>query len=426
MKPVVPARKVVHVTECAASGVLGFLILATHELAASGLTQTVVYSRRPDSPPDLESRFPAGVRLVELPPPAAGHRRYLARLRDTLIAECEVVDETAVHLHSSKAGFLGRLALLGLRRRPRLYYSPHGLAFLDRRWLLPSLAFAALEWLAARVDATLVGCSRSEAQLLTRLGGGRPARVLENAVDDRFFAVRPLGTSVPQVVTIGRVCRQKAPERFAALATRFQIAEVEARFVWIGDGDPSDVELLRAAGVKVTGWLPPERVAHRLSRAAVYVQTSRWEGMPLSVLQALAAGVPSVVTDVVGNRDAVRQGLTGYVVGSQEEMLMAVRRLLGDGDLHARFARAARADARRRFSAAALRARLCRLYGLPLPDPEADVLPQGVHALHRIARDRRGPLHDDAVPERPATADVGPVVDAGALPEDPPPRAARA
>jgi glycosyltransferase involved in cell wall biosynthesis len=288
---------------------------------------------------------------------------YYRRLREQLRDEVAQHRYAAVHLHSSKAGFMGRMALAGTTRPP-LFYSPHGLAFLDRRYLVPSLAFATLERIAARVDATLVGCSEGEAALLKRVGG-RNVRVVENTVPDAFFAIERRPLDPPVVMTMGRVCRQKGPEFFAELAARFHLAEVPASFVWVGNGDAAGEATLRAAGVKVTGWVPPEQVRQHLAQASVYVQTSLWEGMPLSVLQALASGLPCVVTDVVGNRDAVQQGITGYVARHPEALAMCVRRLLVDAELYARMSRAARADARERFTGRNLRRRLFRLYGLP-------------------------------------------------------------
>lgn len=361
------APKIVHATECLAAGTLTFLAQATRELARAGVRQVLVFSRRPDTPANVENMFDPRVELVEIAPPGRHPVRYFKALRRALLRQLQDMDEVTIHLHSSKAGFVGRLALLGLRARPRVFYSPHGLSFLNRRYLLPSLVFTALEWLAARVDSTLVGCSRSEAQLLDGLGSRRPAVVLENAVDDSFLRIQHQGSQPPLVISMGRVCYQKAPEIFAAMATRFQIAEVPARFVWIGEGDRASEDRLRAAGVEVTGWLDRAGVQALLSQARVYVQTSRWEGMPLSVLQALAAGVPCVVTDAVGNRDAVRQGITGFVVKRPEEGLVCLRRLLHDDALWQRFSSAAREDATKRFSGASFRARLLRLYRLGRP-----------------------------------------------------------
>lgn len=361
-----PNKRIVHVTECLAGGTLKFLLLATCQLAQGELRQTLLYCRRPDSPPDVESLFDPRVELIRLETPRGLHFSYFRALRAALRRELADADVCAVHFHSSKAGFFGRLALLGIGRRVASFYSPHGLIFLDRRLVLPALLYRVLEGLAAKVNVELVGCSRSEARLLSRIGK-RHAYLLENGVDDAFFQVRRRDTGQPLVVTTGRVCRQKAPECFAALAARFQIADVDARFVWIGGGDPRAEAQLRAAGVEVTGWVQREEVTRLLAGAAVYVQTSRWEGMPLSVLEALAAGVPCVVTDVVGNRDAVEHGQSGYVVNTLEEMVLAVDRLLNDAALRHRLSTAAREQARRRFSAASLRERLYRLYGLSAP-----------------------------------------------------------
>jgi glycosyltransferase involved in cell wall biosynthesis len=365
-----PAPRIIHVTESMAAGTLTFLAQATRQLAEAGMRQTVLYSRRPETPADLAAMFDPAVSLIELPPPSAGLVRYVRTLREELLRRLVDPDVAAIHLHSSRAGFVGRLALLGTRRRVPLFYSPHGLAFLNRQYWLPSVCYAALERLGARLGGTLVGCSRGEAALLTQLGG-EPARLLENAVEDEFFHVARREAKPPLVLSIGRVCRQKAPERFAEIAARFHIAEIPARFVWVGGGDAAGEACLRASGVEVTGWVSPEQVREWLEQASCYVQTSRWEGMPLSVLQALAAGVPCVVNDAVGNRDAVRQGITGYVVKQTDEMVMTIQRLLQDETLRRRFSLAARRDAQERFSNESFRRRLLQLYGLRDAGPTA-------------------------------------------------------
>jgi glycosyltransferase involved in cell wall biosynthesis len=359
-----PAPHIVHVTECLASGTMNFLMQATRELAAAGASQVLLYSRRPDTPADVRSLFDRRVEMIELPPLGRAYIGYARAMRRAMLAELDDGRDVTIHLHSSKAGFLGRLALMGLRRPPKVYYSPHGLSFLNRRYLAPSVAFRALEWVAARaVASTAVGCSHGEAALLSGIGP-TAARVLENAVDDSFFNIEPAPSTPPVVVTMGRVCYQKAPERFAEMAARFQIADVPARFVWIGTGDAVAEARLRAAGVHVTGWVDQAQVQRLLGEASIYVQTSRWEGMPLSVLQALAAGLPCVVTNVVGNRDAVRQGITGFVSDDADALLVSARRLLQDESLRQRMAQAARQDALERFAGSSFRARLCRLYGL--------------------------------------------------------------
>lgn len=352
---------IVHATECLAAGTLTFLVQATRALAEQGVEQVLLFARREDTPAGYASLFDPRVRLQELPSARTSLPAFSRALATALRQHARDRRCRAIHLHSSRAGFVGRLALAGLRRRPPILYSPHGLAYLDTRLLLPSLAFRTLEWLAARVPATMVGCSASEAALLGSLSRN-PTRVLENPVDDACLALQPAAAPAPTVVAIGRICRQKAPERFAALAARFRIAEHPARFIWVGSGDARRTAELRAAGVEVTGWVDAARVRDILGSAAVCVQTSRWEGMPLSVLQALAAGVPCVVTDAVGNRDAVRHGITGFVMRHFDGMVAGVARLLDDPALRQRFSDAARRDAAERFAPAVFASALARLY----------------------------------------------------------------
>jgi glycosyltransferase involved in cell wall biosynthesis len=199
--------------------------------------------------------------------------------------------------------------------------------------------------------------------LLRRLSK-RTAFVLENPVSPEYFASdRSESTEPLYVVTVGRLCEQKAPDVFAELAVRFAIAESEAKFVWIGGGETRYEQILRDSGVEVTGWLSQAQVRERLQRAAVYVQTSRWEGMPMAVLQALAMGLPCVVTNVVGNRDAVRHGKTGFIARDMDRMALHVAELADNAALRLRMGQAAHADAMKRFSSARFRQSLLQLYG---------------------------------------------------------------
>jgi glycosyltransferase involved in cell wall biosynthesis len=355
--------RIVHVTECLAGGMLGYLEQAMRELDDMGFEQTLLYSKRPDTPEDATGRLPQRVRSFELPPARGTHLDFLRALPQSLQRVLEGTAPVVVHLHSSKAGFAGRLALRQLTRGGvRCLYSPHGLPFLNARRQLASAVFYWLEWLAGRMSPFQpVGCGRGEADLLERLTH-RPAFVLENPVADEFFEISRAPVSPPMVISIGRACEQKAPEVFAELAVRAHIDEIDVQFVWVGGGDPQREAYLRAAGVKVTGWVNAEQVRHYLGQCAAYVQTSRWEGMPLSVLQAMAAGVPCVVSDVVGNRDAVTHAKTGLIGADSDALMRNLVTLLENPALAKKLGQAARQDAWVRFSRARFRQRLRELY----------------------------------------------------------------
>jgi glycosyltransferase involved in cell wall biosynthesis len=354
---------VIHATECAASGTLNVLAALSHELAAAGARQLIVYSERPETPANLAALFPARVEFVRVPPARGLHAKFAADFWRALSGAVRAFKPDVLHLHSSKAGFLGRVARLAMRWPCRTFYSPHGLAFLDPDRRLRNAIVRSIEHLAARTGAEPVGCSAGEAELLTRLSGRR-ALLLENPVDERFLEIVAMPSQVRTVVTLGRLSRQKAPENFAAVARLVRQRRPDLRFEWIGDGDAHFKRELMAAGCEVTGWCTREQVAVHLAHAHVYLQTSRWEGLPISVIQALAAGVPCVVNDCIGNRDAVTHGLSGFVAGSIEEMARHVGALADDASLRARLGAAARTEARRRFGHAAFRAQVRQLYDL--------------------------------------------------------------
>ncbi len=258
--------QIIHATECLAAGTLAFLVQATRELAEAGARQTLVFSRRPDTPADVASLFDHRVELVEIAPPGGLHVRYLRDLRRAVLRPLQDVRQCG----AAPALVQGRLPRAagdaGPARRPRIFYSPHGLSFLNRRQRLRSAAFRSLEWLAARVDATLVGCSRSEAALLGRVGR-RPARVLENAVDDSFFAVRGTKTRRRWWSAMGRVCFQKAPERFAHAGHALSHRRCCRR---ASSGSATAMPRARRScappGVEVTGWVGRDEVQRLLGR----------------------------------------------------------------------------------------------------------------------------------------------------------------
>ena len=354
--------RVIHATECAAAGTLSVIVSLAHELAAAGARQTIVYCPRAETPPDLEALFPAGVEFVAVPAAHGLHLAFVTNFSAALARAVREFEPDVLHLHSSKAGFLGRMVRALYRWPCRVLYSPHGLSFLDPDKHVRNALFRSLEWLVAGLGAVPVGCGRGEAELLARLSG-REALLLENPVDEFFVGVQRSPAAVPTVMTIGRLSRQKAPERFAAVARSVRRHTPEARFIWVGDGDAGYRTVLEEAGCEVTGWCTRAAVAQHLGQAHVYLQTSRWEGMPISVIQALAVGVPCVVNDCIGNRDAVENGVDGFVA-APDALADRVLQLLGDAPLRERFGAAARVEAARRFGRSAFRAQVRQIYGI--------------------------------------------------------------
>lgn len=234
-------------------------------------------------------------------------------------------DPDVVHLHSSKAGLAGRLAIRG--RRPTVF-QPHAWSF-DAAG--GPLAVAARTWerLGARWTHRLLCVSAAERAAGRAAGVGGHAVVVPNGVDTDRFAPAPaaparaalgLGDG-PVVLCAGRVARQKGQDLLLEAWPTVRAAVPDATLVLLGDGP--DAPRWRAA-------YPDPSVLWRgavadpapfYAAAAVLALPSRWEGMPLVALEALSSGRPVVGFDVSGVREAV--GDAGAVVAPGDTAALA-------------------------------------------------------------------------------------------------------
>ncbi|MBU9214190.1 glycosyltransferase [Burkholderia gladioli] len=340
--------KIVHIVESSATGTLSMVRLIANRLAREGHKVHIVYSLRPDTPPELAAMFDARVSLRHVQMKEVGLLRTVMQLRAAL----NEIEPDVVHLHSSFAGFLGRLSALFTLPNAAFFYSPHCISFMRRDISgLKRLIFVGLEWIASVRQCLYVACSESEGRAI-RAWLRQPVVVVENAVScvpssaSPGYVRRPVN-EIACVVTVGGIRVQKNPELFARIAHRMRARGT--RFVWIGDGDEAAKARLADAGVEITGWLPHDEVARRLECADVYLSTSSWEGMPVSVIEAMLAGRPVVVSDCPGNVDVVRHLQTGLIYTSAADAVAWLERLAGDMALRRELSRLALREARHRY-----------------------------------------------------------------------------
>lgn len=226
----------------------------------------------------------------------------------SLRAAADALQPDIVHAHSSHAGAYVRLAL-GKAWQPRIVYTPHCYAF-ERTDISRPLrrAFWLIEAALSFRGFQVAACSPLEASLARSLPGRQRVTYVPNIASPPPVAAEPVPPDVTVVAAAGRVTAQKAPWLFAAAARSCGSASPSGsgrvRWVWIGGGEADQEALLRAAGVEVTGWLPREAALRRLAASQLYVHTASWEGAPMTLLEAAAAGVP-----VIARRTAAMEAL---------------------------------------------------------------------------------------------------------------------
>lgn len=386
---------ILHVVESFAAGTLRIVCQMVNGQASDGHRVSLAYSLREETPQDWREHLDARVEVHHLP-----MRRALSPLADfkSLLALMRLVARLRpdiAHLHSSKAGALGRIASLRFTG-VRWYFSPHGLSFLQSS--TPGQVhpvYLTLERLLARMPAAMVACSPSEAQLIERYLGRTPLLV-PNGIALECIRSGPAPTSGRAVTvgTAGRISPARHPELFARVARR--LTGRGLRFVWLGSGEPQAQDELRRAGVEVSGWLPHSKLLELLGGLDVYLQCSRWEGLPVAVMEAMASGLPVVATDIVGNRDLVRHGKTGWLATSEDGLVAGVERLAQDPALRLSWGAAAREHVLNSHSTHNMMRQLYQAYGLRSTQ---DISPMDAAAglpyidLSRASMAKGGPMH---------------------------------
>lgn len=362
-------KKILHVVESFGGGVFNQLRTYINALASSSVETYIAYSKRDDTPYDFKECFPKNTHF--LPVDLTRNVNIIKDTRGLIVIRkiINIIQPDVVHLHSSKAGFIGRATLLFNPNRvskPAVFYTPHGFYFLnDEIRPLKKFFYQYLEKLAACFGGTIVACSKSEGDVARKQLRTKNVVVVENAIDSEMFECKKYGMykeTALKIGTSGRLCAQKNPLMFADLANRMKKSNVQ--FIWIGDGDKDFKEHLKGTNVFVTGWVKRDEVPHYLNSLDIYVQTSRWEGMPLSVMEAMASGLPAIVTGVVGNRDVVNHGVNGFIADTIDEMILYIEKYRENRDLIKRHGQTASHMARNRFTISRLKDDLERLYDL--------------------------------------------------------------
>ena len=247
-------------------------------------------------------------------------------------------------------------------------FTPHGWSFWSAGGATGRL-YASLERLAAHWCRTIITLSADErdAGLAARVGSRDGYVVIPNGIDLERFARAPEPVA-GRVLVVGRFA---PPKRHDLVLRAF--ADVHERFpgseLWfVGDGDdrPAAEQLAAELGVQgATRFLGVrEDVPELLAQAACVVLASDYEGCPLSVIEAMAAGVPVVATSVGGVPEVVRDGVTGILAepGRPEGLARGLAELLGDEARAVELGRAGRELARERFSREQMAAATAEVY----------------------------------------------------------------
>lgn len=249
----------------------------------------------------------------------------ICRLRKLI--ETKEID--IVHTHGKGAGLYGRIASLGTRARR--VYTLHGFNY-DHYAPLFGFGYITVEKMLARITDTIIAVSDGEKQKAERSGllSKHNSVIIANGIILNGKNPRPKKGHV--LGTLSRTCYQKGLEVLIE-----SVALLKDKYpdmvCYIAGGTPKGEEAYEASVRKlIQEYSIEDRIIFLgeisdiegfFSRIKVYVSTSRWEGLPTAILEAFAAKIPVIATDVVGNSDLVKDHQTGILVKAGDSKAVA-------------------------------------------------------------------------------------------------------
>lgn len=318
-----------------------------------------------------------GVRVTPLPV-----RKVLWRPR-ALTGLGSLVQEwkpDVVHVHSQEAGLVARpiARLAGARA---ILYTPQTIDIRRARW---QGLYARLERALARLTDTIISVNEADRQRLIQWGiPSNKVVTVPNGIDLAGFDElrdiaelrRALGVDParPLVLQAGRLSAQKDPLAFVEGAARVLRDHPHAQFAILGDGPLRDAvatrirELGLERHVHLPGW--HTGASRLLAAASVVTLTSRWEGAPYTLLEAMACSRPVVATAVNGCPEIVAAGETGWLFppGDPAAWAAAVSALLADPERAKAMGLRGRERVQERFSQERMIARMEAHYQAAVP-----------------------------------------------------------
>ena len=258
-----------------------------------------------------------------------------------------------VHLHSAKAGVLGRFVTY--RLNVQSLYTPHGLSYLSFKGY-KRLLFAAVETFFKRFTKAILAVSHSECQrLVTELGvDSSKVYVVANFVQMPDQAKDNITYNqegcVFRVGTVGRITNQKNHLLMVEIANKVINEEkLDVEFHLMGGGHHEHIGTLVRAQVakynldkyfKIIPWGTVSEAHHFMKELDVFILTSTFEGMPISLLEAMSMYVPSIVSKCDGCNDVIQNNVNGFSCITVDEYVEAIKQLMVNKQVYNRISKA--------------------------------------------------------------------------------------
>lgn len=282
----------------------------------------LAYSLRPQTPKNYRDFLNKRVHLVEMKTVGVKGLMDLksdfAAIRELRQIEKDVKPDV-IHLHSSVAGGLGRLAYKG--KNNTVVYTPHGYAHILMGPGKKSKVYKFAEKILGNRALTLTCCESEdeEAKKFSKRTAYVETGVNLADLSASLDGIKPVKNDKFTVFTLGRACVQKQPFLFNKIAGLVP----EAQFIWIGNGELENE--LTASNIKVTGWKPRKEALAMAKGADAFVLCSLGEAIAMSLIENMYIKKLILVSNTMGNKSVINDGINGYVCDTAEEYAARIK-----------------------------------------------------------------------------------------------------
>ena len=316
-------KKILMVCEAFGGGVFTYVSQLCNDMVDC-FEVFLAYSIRPQTPKNYKDFLDKRVNLIKVKNFSS---KGLTNIADDIkvIKELRLIEQKiqpdVIHLHSSVAGGIGRLAFKG--KKNTVVYTPHGYAHILMGNGIKCRMYGMMEAILGKIsNAITLTCCESEddvARGLTKRTAYIETGVNLSDLSASLDSINPIKNEKFTVFTLGRVCVQKQPELFNRIAELVP----EARFVWIGNGELEDK--LTAPNVEVTGWKPRKEALAMAKGADAFILCSLGEAVAMSLIENMYIKKLILVSNVMGNKSVIHDGINGYVCDKAEDYAKRIK-----------------------------------------------------------------------------------------------------
>lgn len=256
-----------------------------------------------------------------------------------------------IHAHSAKGGIIGRIA--SLFYKVNVLHTPHAYSYLSANNAFKRKLFLLIESLFTKLNSYLLATSNSEIERGINEVGYKPNKAIlfnNSILPIKITKSELTDLNLPKeyICTVGRPSYQKNIEMMVEVIKILKETKPDIQLVVMGIGEYSpNIESVKnlikkynlEANITLVSWIDRMKILEIIALSKLYISTSRYEGLPYSIIESLALAKSCVVTNCDGNKDLVKEGYNGYLINNFDvnEMSQKINKLLDDDLLRIKF-----------------------------------------------------------------------------------------